>query len=143
MTEGRKSGASEGGEANRRRHPRAPIELRVEYKKVNTFFYDYTRNISKGGTFIKTPKPLPKGTEFIFLLVVPHLSEPLRLRGTVRWIGEQSDPLRPRAKPTSGMGIEFIYENDDEREEISRTVERLMVDQLGELAFTNLMGDED
>ncbi|PID39411.1 MAG: pilus assembly protein PilZ [Proteobacteria bacterium] len=126
---------------NRRQHPRAPIELRVEYKKVNTFFYDYTRNISKGGTFIKTPKPLPEGTEFIFLLVVPHLERPLRLRGVVRWIGDQPDPPRPRAKPTSGMGIEFVYEDDAERDSINKIVERLMIDQLGELAYTNLMGD--
>jgi type IV pilus assembly protein PilZ len=128
-------------EADKRRHPRAPIELRVEYKKVNTFFYDYTRNISKGGTFIKTPKPLPEGTEFIFLLVVPNLDKPLRLRGLVRWIGEQSDPQRPRAKPTPGMGIEFVYEDDTERDRIDGIVERLMVDQLGELAYANLMGD--
>jgi type IV pilus assembly protein PilZ len=42
--------------------PRAPIELKVEYKRINSFFADYTRNISKGGTFIKTTKPLAIGT---------------------------------------------------------------------------------
>jgi type IV pilus assembly protein PilZ len=38
-----------------RQHARAPIELKVDYKKMNSFFADYTKNISKGGTFIKTP----------------------------------------------------------------------------------------
>ena len=47
-------------------HARTPIELKVEYKKMNTFFADYTKNISKGGTFIKTDRPLPVGTEFLF-----------------------------------------------------------------------------
>ena len=46
------SDAKAGREA--REHMRAPIELKVEYKKMNTFFSDYTKNISKGGTFIKT-----------------------------------------------------------------------------------------
>src|SRR6516164_2182390 len=50
-----------------RTHPRAPIELKVDYKKLNSFFADYTRNISKGGTFIKTRKPLPVGTRFLFV----------------------------------------------------------------------------
>ena len=31
-----------------REHGRAPIELKVDYKKLNSFFADYTRNISKG-----------------------------------------------------------------------------------------------
>ena len=47
---------------DRREAPRQPIELKVEYKRLNTFFADYTKNISKGGTFIKTNRPLPVGT---------------------------------------------------------------------------------
>ena len=58
-------------EEERRREARAPIELKVEYKRLNTFFYDYTKNISKGGTFIKTEKPLDIGTVFLFKLQVP------------------------------------------------------------------------
>src|SRR5499427_590038 len=57
--------------ADRRMDPRAPIELKVEYKKLNTFFADYTKNISKGGTFIRTPRPLDVGTVFVFRLTVP------------------------------------------------------------------------
>jgi uncharacterized protein (TIGR02266 family) len=60
---------------------RAPIELKVEYKRQNAFFADYTRNISRGGTFIRTTRPLPIGTEFVFKLFVPKLDEPLRLIG--------------------------------------------------------------
>ncbi len=48
-----------------------PIELRVEYKKLNTFFADYTKNICKGGTFIRTKKPLDVGTIFLFQLCGP------------------------------------------------------------------------
>src|SRR3954452_15958687 len=70
----------------RRRERRAPIELKVEYKRLNTFFYDYTKNISKGGTFIKTDRPLEVGTMFRFHLTVPVSSEPIELRGEVRWV---------------------------------------------------------
>ncbi|MGH7280839.1 MAG: hypothetical protein ACRELY_04895 [Polyangiaceae bacterium] len=50
---------------------RAAITLRVDYKRLNTFFADYTKNISKGGTFIRTTKPLDVGTEFVFVLSFP------------------------------------------------------------------------
>ena len=66
---------------DRRHGLRAPIELKVEYKRLNTFFADYTRNISRGGTFIGTDKPLKVGTEFVFALGIPNIPEPLRLRG--------------------------------------------------------------
>ena len=71
--------------SDRRRSYRHPIELKVEYKRLNTFFADYTKNISRGGTFIGTVKPLPIGTEFVFALEVPMMSEPLKLRGRVIW----------------------------------------------------------
>ena len=35
---------------------RMPIELKVEYKRLNTFLSDYTKNISSGGTFIRDRK---------------------------------------------------------------------------------------
>src|SRR5688572_6027953 len=99
-------------DSDRRREPRAPIELKVEYKRLNTFFADYTKNISRGGTFIGTLKPLPIGTEFIFALEVPHMTEPLRLRGRVIWL---TDPEIASKGNPAGMGIEFQYDDDAER----------------------------
>jgi type IV pilus assembly protein PilZ len=133
---------SEDGE--RRDGGRAPIELKVEYKKLNTFFADYTRNISKGGTFIKTRKPLNEGTEFMFKLIVPRLPAPLALRGTVKWVvreGEASPEGEPGEGP--GMGIRFIYASDDERRAIEAVVERLMIDSLGQLIYSKLMSGAD
>src|SRR6476660_1399554 len=112
-----------------RREARAPIELKVEYKRLNTFFADYTKNISKGGTFIRTEKPLDVGTEFIFALAIPHLSEPLRLRGRVVWT---TTPDRANDESPSGMGIRFQYADDKERAETEGIVEKLMRDQLGD-----------
>nr|PZN16308.1 MAG: TIGR02266 family protein [Pseudomonadota bacterium] len=120
----------------RRRTPRAPIELKVEYKQKNTFFADYTRNISRGGTFIATDKPLPIGTEFSFALVVPGFEEPLRLRGRVARIVRAGEP---DAGSQPGMGIEFVYDVA-ERAEKEAAIERLMVDELGEHLTTKLLG---
>jgi type IV pilus assembly protein PilZ len=123
-------------EDEHRRNPRTPIELAVEYKRLNTFFADYTKNISRGGTFIGTEKPLPVGTEFIFALGVPGMPEPLRLRGKVIWTTEPHEATK--ANP-AGMGIEFQYD-ERERQEKESSAERLMTKELGEHLTTRLLG---
>jgi type IV pilus assembly protein PilZ len=123
--------------ADRRVYTRAPIELKVEYKRLNTFFADYTKNISRGGTFIATERPLPIDTEFVFALGVPSLDEPLRLRGKVIWIVTTDEASK--ANPP-GMGIEFQYSGDAERREKEAAVERLLTRELGEHLATKLLG---
>ncbi len=120
----------------RRRGFRAPIELKVEYKRLNTFFADYTKNISRGGSFIATDKPLPVGTEFVFALGVPSMPEPLRLRGKVIWVTPTAEATKGNP---AGMGIEFQYDADERREK-EAAVERLMTAQLGEHLTTKLLG---
>jgi type IV pilus assembly protein PilZ len=121
----------------RRSASRAAIELSVEYKRLNTFFADYTRNISKGGTFIRTDRPPALGTEFVFALRIRGLEEPLRLRGRVKWVidPEQATPEQP-----PGMGIEFQWDSEEERVETERVVERLMTSELGEALSARLLG---
>lgn len=122
---------------DRRGGLRAPIELSVEYKRLNTFFADYTRNISKGGTFIRTERPLEKGTELAFALTIRELPEPMRLKGRVVWTVsvEQQSEEQP-----AGMGIEFVYDSEDERSRVETVVERLMSEHLGEHLSTRLLG---
>lgn len=119
----------------KRAFPRAPIELKVEYRRLNTFFADYTKNISRGGTFIKTQKPLKIGTDFIFKLFIPTLNAPIELTGTVKWIvrpGEEKEGEQP------GMGIKFKYDNPEAREQIESKVEKLMIDSLGRHIYEKL-----
>lgn len=122
--------------SERREYPRAPIELKVEYRRLNTFFADYTKNISRGGTFIKTRKPLDVGTEFLFKLVVPTLADPIVLKGKVQWVvtTDQENDDSP-----AGMGIKFIYEGHGERDQVEGKVERLMIDSLGRHLYEKLL----
>ena len=113
---------------DRRGSLRVPIELKVEYKKLNTFFADYTKNISKGGTFIRTARPLPVGTRFVFALSVPALSEPVSLQGEVAWI---LAPDLAKTDDEPGMGIRFVFDSDGERVQFEDLVERMMVESLG------------
>jgi len=115
-------------DADRRRAPREPIRLRVDYERMNAFFADYTKNISKGGTFIKTARPLPIGTRFLFALSVPALSEPVQITGEVQWIAGADAP-GPDNEP--GMGIRFVFTTDEERIRFERLVQGRMEHSLG------------
>jgi type IV pilus assembly protein PilZ len=122
----------------RRAESRRPIELKVEYKRLNTFFADYTKNISRGGTFIKTRRPLPIGTEFLFKLFVPGRTEPLTIHGEVQRIVSGVD-VDGDGTPDEGMAIRFVYREGDPQAEIARIVEGLMTDSLGPRLYGKLM----
>jgi type IV pilus assembly protein PilZ len=114
-----------------RQYGRAPIELKVDYRKLNSFFADYTKNISKGGTYIKTRKSLPIGTRFVFRLSIPAREQPFELNGeVVRFATGEEEP---------GMGIRFVWADELERMEFERTVEQLMERSLGPELAANLL----
>jgi len=118
--------------SEKRQAERAAITLRVDYKRLNTFFADYTKNISKGGTFIKTTKPLDIGTEFVFVLSLPTNETQLKLRGKVIWVTTEADVGTKPDSETPGMGIRFLFADEREREALDDIVERLMANALGE-----------
>ncbi len=117
--------------AEHRQHGRAPIELKVDYKKLNSFFADYTKNISKGGTFIKTKKTLPIGTRFLFRLSIPGRERPFELNGEVMHATSSGDE--------PGMGIRFVWGDQKERVAFEQIVEGLMSASLGPLVTSKLL----
>jgi type IV pilus assembly protein PilZ len=115
-----------------RRHPRAPIELEVRYQRLNSFFADYTRNVSKGGLFVKTERALPVGTRFLFRLALPGGAGALELSGEVVHADPQGD--------APGMGLRFVWDDDAARAAFEARVEALMAESLGEGAAAGLLG---
>ena len=124
---------AEDSDRERRLDVRSPIELKVEYKRLNTFFADYTKNISRGGTFIKTSRPLPVGTEFLFKLYIPGRDVPLTIHGEVQRI------IDPGGEEEPGMAIKFVYREGDAQATIARTVEGMMTESLGPRLYAKLM----
>ena len=125
----------DSSDSDRRAAPRGPIRLRVDYERMNAFFADYTKNISKGGTFIKTARPLPVGTSFLFALSVPALSEPVQITGEVQWIREKG-----AKEEEPGMGIRFVFVSDEERQRFADLVQSLMEASLGPEVTRGLLG---
>jgi type IV pilus assembly protein PilZ len=126
---------TEATDDEKRGENRAPITLRVEYKRINTFFADYTKNISKGGTFIRTTRPLEIGTEFMFVLSLPEAVE-LELKGVVKWIIPEGEATHE--KP-AGMGIQFVFADDAQRDAVDAVVAGMMHESLGPVLAGKLL----
>lgn len=116
---------------DRREHPRTAVELQVAYEKLNAFFSDYTRNISKGGTFIPTRRTVPVGTVFRFRLVVPGRSTPFELEGVVVHSGTDG--------PEPGVGIRFRWSDDARRKQFEAAVEAMMTASFGPVVTRQLL----
>ena len=97
---------------------------------------DYTHNISRGGTFIRTHRPLEVGTKLSFRIRAPELGE-LWLKGVVRWVVDVDDAEEDQP---AGMGIAFLYDSAAERYEVELRLDRLVVSALGPEAYEMLMG---
>jgi type IV pilus assembly protein PilZ len=101
------------------------------------FFADYAKNISKGGTFIRTSSPLDVGTELLFVLSVPGESASLPLRGEVMW---KISEARATEDQPAGMGIRFAFADEGEREALEAFVGRLLTENLGPAVADKLLG---
>ncbi len=128
------------GTEEKRKAPRVPIELRIDYRKLNTFFADYTKNISRGGTFIKTDKPLDIGTRFLFSLWLPNRGEPVELHGEVRWVRRPGEPASDDGEDEAGMGIRFLFDSEEQRGRLESMVENMMRESLGDAISDKLLG---
>jgi type IV pilus assembly protein PilZ len=82
---------------------RIPLALEVEYRTAGAFLVAYTANLSKGGLFIETERPLAAGTDLMLRFSIPDHG-PIEVRGLVAWIR----PAAVDGKP-AGMGVEFEH----------------------------------
>jgi uncharacterized protein (TIGR02266 family) len=106
---------------NKRQALRLHHEIPVAYKSVGSFLSDWATNISHGGLFINTRKPLPVGTAVRVLIQLPGASFPCDLAGKVTRVAEFAN----HANMVPGMAIAFTDVDDARRREIDAFVDRL------------------
>jgi len=111
------------GKKDARRDDRVPLKARVDYELLSedTFLFEYTSNVSRGGIFLATRNPLPVGTQLNLRFSLPSGEGTIETTGQVVWVNEYKaggKNLNP------GMGIEFLDLDERDRESINGLVKR-------------------
>jgi uncharacterized protein (TIGR02266 family) len=102
-----------------RKDRRAPASLKVKYKSatVDDFIEQFGADVSRGGIFIKTKKPLDTGALLKFEFQLQGGSAVIHGVGRVAWRRAEE---RARPDLPAGMGIKFIKLDDQSRAVIER-----------------------
>jgi len=111
-------------EQEKRRDRRVQLKARVDYELLSedTFLFEYTHNVSRGGIFLATRNPLPVGTRMNLRFALPgNHGRVVDVTGKVAWINEYK---RGKKNLNPGMGIEFINLADEDREAITKLIKR-------------------
>jgi uncharacterized protein (TIGR02266 family) len=109
-------------EFSSRKEARAQKSLSLSFKDRQSFIKAYTDNISRGGLFIRTERPLKEGEKFLLKMQLPDLSEPMKLDCEVAWTREQSET----EKRPSGMGVKFCEMSKRDSQILNRYVQTLI-----------------
>ena len=105
----------------KRKEKRYGVLVKVDYRDIDKFFTDFAENLSKGGMFIATSRPLPVGS-FIFLeFSLPDRSLVVKTKGEVVWV--RKTPGSPKEK--RGMGVKFEDLSKEDKEKIDKLIQRL------------------
>jgi type IV pilus assembly protein PilZ len=84
---------------DRRHHTRVPVSLKVAYRSKGDLQKDLVIDLSPGGLFVRTSKPLPIGTDVDLEVSLEESDAPIHIRGKVIWLRQRHGP--------EGMGIQF------------------------------------
>jgi type IV pilus assembly protein PilZ len=111
--------------SDKRRYPRAPLQLLVQYRfqNVGEFLAEYSSNISLGGIYIRTDHPREEGA-LIYLQFTLRDGSAL-IEGLGRVVRSNPPETAP-AGVEPGMGVEFL--NFDE--ETQEVIEKIVSDRL-------------
>lgn len=113
-----------------RRYTRKPLKVEARYQDKNgKVLKGIVRNISIGGVFIETPRPLDRGEEIHLSLDAVDVGKVIDVKGKV-----------VRSDAEKGMGIEFAEQNNKDIKKIISTMRKL--DQASMLALSRSAFEE-
>ncbi|MBN1573485.1 MAG: PilZ domain-containing protein [Deltaproteobacteria bacterium] len=113
----------DGGSANEsRKHPREKVKIRVNYKTVDRFKEEYTENISHGGIFIKSTRPLPMHLKVKVSLSIPKWEEPVTMMSEVVRRVTEEDARKSGLNP--GFALQFL-DFDEKKKELDEFIKSI------------------
>lgn len=105
-----------------RKDKRAPVSLKVRFKSatVDEFIEQYSKDLSRGGVFIKSNTPMAVGTLLKFELQLKDESRLINGVGRVVWKRDPGPDVTD--DNPAGMGIKFIKMDPDSKAVVDRVV---------------------
>jgi type IV pilus assembly protein PilZ len=101
-------------EDEHRASKRISISVELHLASDSHFFSGLSGDISEGGVFVSTYRPLAQGSLVDLEFSLPGSDHPLRARGEVRWHRDATPDVPP------GVGISFDELSEDDRKIIHR-----------------------
>jgi len=105
----------------RRRQPRKPFVIGVNYQTVDEVFSDFSSNINDGGMFIETRKRHKPGASVRLEFSLPGSERPIHVWGRIVWV---RTPEEAGQEPP-GIGVQFEDLSAEAREQINGIVKKL------------------
>jgi type IV pilus assembly protein PilZ len=99
--------------SEQRTEKRCPVALKVSYTTYGHFIDEYTKNVSRGGMFIRTKRTHQVKDVVDLLLHVPGLPDPVHIKGEVAHVNIVDAP-----DEEAGIGVKFIDIDDRSRQEL-------------------------
>jgi uncharacterized protein (TIGR02266 family) len=119
----------------KRRDPRVPLVLRVDYPGLQQAVRDATENLSVGGLFIRTERDLAIGQRIPLVVSFPALLDPLEVEAEV---------VRVRSNPAEGPpGVAVAVREPAAQEKLARLVETARVPGPARRGFTVLVVEDN
>jgi uncharacterized protein (TIGR02266 family) len=95
--------------------PALEVSLMVDLDSESNFYVGFAEDLSDGGIFVATHAPRKIGSR-VELAITLSNQEPMRAKGTVKWVREYSDAI----EGVPGMGIQFDHVS---RQDVERILE--------------------
>jgi type IV pilus assembly protein PilZ len=115
------------GRSDKRRQPRVPVYVKVDYKvdmtRDDAPYSDYSVNINRDGLFLKSRSPLTPGTLVNLQFSLPEDARVIKVAGRVVWITKEFEE-RVGGRREPGMGIEFQDVDPETASHIETLVKR-------------------
>lgn len=96
--------------------------LNLEFETERDLYQSYMPFLKQGGIFVKTTDSFDLGTEILLEIVLPDALESAEIKGTICWL---TPPGAQNGTP-AGIGISFVEDPDNFRNQIEKGIARLL-----------------
>ncbi len=98
-------------------------DIKIEYRKFNSFLKDYIRTMSRGWLFMRIQEQYKQGDEVNFSIKVQGLQQELKAVGSVVFNGQNSEGV-------AGTGLKFSF-HEDTKSYLKKNIPLVINDKYG------------